>query len=57
VDAICEAIEKLYKNRDLAREMGIGARKYVAQYTWENYSSELARHYRTITGDRSDSQA
>jgi glycosyltransferase involved in cell wall biosynthesis len=45
VTAICESIEKLHRDRELAREMGASARKHVEQYTWENYSRELARRY------------
>ena len=57
VDSICASIEKLYSNRELAGEMGASARNYVSQYTWENYSRELARHYKTIEESRSGSQA
>jgi glycosyltransferase involved in cell wall biosynthesis len=57
VDAICASIEKLHRNRELAGKMGAGAREYVTQYTWEHYSSELARYYKTIEEKRSDGQA
>lgn len=52
IDAICRSIEKLYRNRDLAREMGASARARVSQHTWERYSRELARHYKSIEETR-----
>jgi glycosyltransferase involved in cell wall biosynthesis len=48
VDAICEKVEKLYRDRDLARQMGHSGRELISEYTWERHSRELAEHYGKI---------
>ncbi len=57
VDAICAGIEKLHNDRGLARKMGASAWEYILRYTWENYSSGLARHYRDIEEKRRGGKA
>jgi len=48
VEALVDAIVKLYEDRDLARKMGESARQYVQQFTWSNYHTEMMRHYEEL---------
>jgi glycosyltransferase involved in cell wall biosynthesis len=40
-DAIAAAIEHLYANPDVAREMGRRGRAIVEQHTWEDFSDRI----------------
>jgi glycosyltransferase involved in cell wall biosynthesis len=57
VDALCEKIETLYKDRKLAGEMGRSAREFIAQYTWERHSRTLAGYFGGIEEKRSNARA
>jgi glycosyltransferase involved in cell wall biosynthesis len=49
VDALCKAIEHLYRHPDLRREMGARARRNVEiNYTWSRYADRLVAAYDSL---------
>ncbi|MGH8045609.1 MAG: glycosyltransferase family 4 protein [Chthoniobacterales bacterium] len=45
-DALCAAIEQLYRNRDLAGRMGAaGRRRVVENFTWDHFRERLLNAY------------
>jgi glycosyltransferase involved in cell wall biosynthesis len=50
--SIAAKLMYLYQNPRIAREMGLAARQYVKQFTWENYHHELKRHYDEIWNEQ-----
>lgn len=45
VDALAEAIERLYRDRDLRQEMGRAGRRRAEAYTWEAATARLIAAY------------
>ena len=41
VEALAEKMEKLYRDEQLRREMGVNARKRAEEFTWERYRKTL----------------
>ena len=46
--SIAAKLMYFYQNPQIARRMGLAARKYVRQFTWENYHNEIKGHYDEI---------
>jgi glycosyltransferase involved in cell wall biosynthesis len=46
--SIAAKLMYFYQNPQIARQMGLAARKYVRQFTWENYHNEIKGHYDEI---------
>ncbi|MBV9300419.1 MAG: glycosyltransferase family 4 protein [Verrucomicrobia bacterium] len=52
-EALCEAILRLYRNPDLALEMGAAGRKRaVEQFTWDHFRRRVAEAYRAAMAIR-----
>ncbi len=50
VDALCDRIERLHDNVELARQMGEAAMMHVRDYTWERHAREVVRLYESLRG-------
>jgi glycosyltransferase involved in cell wall biosynthesis len=48
--AISKAVKKLYDDIKLRNEMGDKARRYIENFTWENYQNTLTTKYQEILG-------
>ncbi len=49
VDALAEAIERLYNDEDLRREMGRAARRRAEAYTWDAATRRLVEVYSAVS--------
>ena len=47
-EALAERIERLYRDRDLAWEMGLAARKRIEQFPWEAYGDRTAKMHEAL---------
>lgn len=50
VDALAAALERIYRDRDLAAQLGAaGRRRVVENFTWEHFHARLLEAYRTVS--------
>lgn len=50
--AIADAVEKLYRSKDLRERLGRAAAETIsAKYTWEKYAENISKVYREIVND------
>jgi len=52
VDGICEKIQILYNDKNMAKEMGNKGREFISEYSWERYGRTIAGYYRKIEENR-----